>query len=229
MHGTTKHTGGDRLWVADLHLGHAKVADLRGFASVREHDTHILSQLAELDPWDTLWVLGDISSGKPEDERIALALLDQMVNAEMHLIAGNHDSVSSIHRRGFKKQREWLEVFDSVQQLGRVRINGQGVMMSHYPYARSGDGPGRGPGRYNEYRLPDMGLPLIHGHTHHYNPHMEIRTPPAAGGVYYASNLLDLSQFCVSWDANRGPVDEARLSTWVVDWREGREIRARAE
>lgn len=214
MRGIMKYTGGDRLWVADLHLGHAKVADLRGFASVREHDTHILSQLAELDPWDTLWVLGDISSGKPEDERIALALLDQMVSAEMHLIAGNHDSVSSIHRGGFKRQREWLEVFDSVQQFGRVRINGASVMMSHYPYARSGDGPGRGPGRYIEYRLPDVGLPLIHGHTHQTEPHM----PGASGYAPRQSDggfLPDLSQFCVSWDAHRGPVGESTMNDWI--------------
>lgn len=214
MHGVMKYTGGDRLWVADLHLGHAKVADLRGFASVREHDTHILSQLADLEPWDTLWVLGDISSGKPEDERIALALLDQMVNAEMHLIAGNHDSVSSIHRQGFKKQREWLEVFDSVQQFGRVRINGASVMMSHYPYARSGDGPGRPGSRYNEYRLSDMGLPLIHGHTHHTEPHM----PGMSGFAPRQSDgwfLPDLSQFCVSWDTRRGPVHESTLNDWI--------------
>ena len=203
-----------RFWTADLHLGHAKVADLRGFASVREHDTNILSQLAELDQWDTIWVLGDISSGKPEDERIALALLDQMVSAEMHLIAGNHDSVSSIHRGGFKKQREWLEVFDSVQQFGRVRINGQGVMMSHYPYARSGDGPGRGPGRHDEYRLPDRSLPLIHGHTHQPTPHMEM-------GIILGEDELfedvrwDTQQFCVSWDAHRGLVDEHQLNQWI--------------
>lgn len=214
MHGTMKRTGGDRLWVADLHLGHAKAAELRGFASVREHDTHILSQLAGLDPWDTLWVLGDISSGKPEDERIALALLDQMVSAEMHLIAGNHDSVSSIHRGGFKKQREWLEVFDSVQQFGRVRINGASVMMSHYPYARSGDGPGRPGSRYNEYRLPDAGLPLIHGHTHHTEPHM----PGTSGCAPRQSDggfLPDLSQFCVSWDAHRGLVGESIMNDWI--------------
>lgn len=208
-----------RFWTADLHLGHAKVAELRGFASVREHDTHILSQLAELDHWDTLWLLGDISSGKPEDERIALALLDQMVNAEMHLIAGNHDSVSSIHRGGFKRQREWLEVFDSVQQFGRVRINGSNVLMSHYPYARSGDGPGRGPGRYDEYRLQDTGMPLVHGHTHHTEPHMtrtqRVYGPPGASPAWEDREVPDLQQFCVSWDAHRGLVHESTMNDWI--------------
>lgn len=206
--------GQRRWWVADLHIGHAKVADLRGFASVREHDTAILGQLAEVEGDEMIWVLGDISSGKPEDERIALALLDQMVSAEMHLIAGNHDSVSSIHRGGFKKQREWLEVFDSVQQFGRVRINGQSVMMSHYPYARSGDGPDRGPGRHDEYRLPDRGFPMLHGHTHQPTPHMEV-------GIILGEDELfedvrwDTQQFCVSWDAHRGLVGEHQLNQWI--------------
>ena len=40
-----------RFWTADLHLGDPKVADIRGFASVREHDTAIISQLAELGPF----------------------------------------------------------------------------------------------------------------------------------------------------------------------------------
>lgn len=206
--------GQRRWWVADLHIGHAKVADLRGFASVREHDTHILSQLAEVEGDEMIWVLGDISSGKPEDERIALALLDQMVSAEMHLIAGNHDSVSSIHRGGFKKQREWLEVFDSVQQFGRVRVNGQGVMMSHYPYARSGDGPGRGPGRHDEYRLPDRSLPLIHGHTHQSTPHMEVGIILGEDGLF-EDVRWDTQQFCVSWDAHRGLVGEHQLNQWI--------------
>ncbi len=29
-----------RYWIADLHLGHEKVAKLRGFANTAEHDAH---------------------------------------------------------------------------------------------------------------------------------------------------------------------------------------------
>ena len=201
-----------RYWIADLHLGHSKVAGLRGFVTepgnFREHDATIMRQLSQLSADDEVWVLGDISSGRPEGEQRALTLLAQ-VKPKLHLIAGNHDSVSSIHRNGHKQQRRWLEVFESVQQFGRVRLNGRNVLMSHYPYARSGDGPDRGEARYLEYRLPDMGLPLIHGHTHQDAPLMEAGT--LAGGYY-----LDTSQFCVSWDAHRDLVTEHDLNQWLA-------------
>lgn len=207
-----------RYWIADLHLGHAKVAEIRGFKGYQEHDEHILNQLSKLTTGDMLWVLGDISSGSPKGEDYALWILKNEVQAPMHLIAGNHDSVSSIHRQGYKKQREWLETFDSIQQFGRLRMGGHHVLMSHYPYARSGDGPGRGEARYNEFRLPDVGAPLIHGHTHQTEPHMgkwadwELGLGLVPEGQ---EGALDTSQYCVSWDVHRRLVTEADLNKWV--------------
>lgn len=199
-----------RYWVADLHLGHSKVAEIRGFKSYQGHDDHILNQLSKLTAGDMLWVLGDISSGSSKGEDYALWILQNEVKAPMHLIAGNHDSVSSIHRQGYKKQREWLETFDSIQQFGRLRMGGHRVLMSHYPYARSGDGPGRGEARYNEFRLPDVGAPLIHGHTHQRTPH----AVPARLGQNHPG-VPDLQQYCVSWDVHRRLVTEADLNEWV--------------
>lgn len=197
-----------RFWTADPHLGHTLVSGLRGFATTDEHDEHLLRQISKLTEQDELWILGDISSGRRESEQRALLLLAANCRAPMHLIAGNHDSVSSIHRGGYKKQSEWMRVFASVQQFGRVRLNRRDVLMSHYPYARSNDGPGRGATRYAEFRLPDVGLPLIHGHTHQYEPHMEAGN--LAGGFYE-----DTSQFCVSWDAHRRLVTEGDLNKWL--------------
>lgn len=199
-----------RYWIADLHLGHAKVAALRGFESIDAHDLALMTQIEKLTEHDELWVLGDISSGRPEGEARALYLLSA-VRAEMHLIAGNHDSVSSIHRNGYKQQRRRLEVFESVQQFGRVRLYGQNVLMSHYPYARSGDGPGRGEARYLEYRMPDEGLPLIHGHTHQSEPHALVQR----WNYGKPETILDTTQFCVSWDAHRRLVTEHDLNQWL--------------
>lgn len=70
-----------RTWfTSDLHLGHPFVAELRGYdrgdADVERHDAAILGNLtAALSPGDTLWVLGDISSGWGPQEERALSLL----------------------------------------------------------------------------------------------------------------------------------------------------------
>jgi len=210
----TAHPPGNRFWIADLHFGHEKVSGLRGFASTEEHDAAVLEPLLALKPSDTAWVLGDLSSSKPADQLRALDLLSS-VPATLHLIAGNHDMVSSIHRNGWKHQRLFLQVFESVQQFGRCRLESEQVLMSHYPYARAGDGPGRGTARYLEYRLPDAEQPLIHGHTHHVAPHM----PTSDTGLERSADIgpgdVDQSMFCVSWDVNRGLVPEQQLNQWL--------------
>ena len=208
-----------RYWISDLHLGHRKVAEIRGFATIEEHDEAVLAPLRALRPGDHVWVLGDLSSSRPSEQQAALAALAQ-IPAELHLIAGNHDAVSSANRDGYKHQRAYLEVFESVQQFGRIAIAGQQVLMSHYPYARSGDGPGRGEGRHLEYRLPDQGRYLIHGHTHHTEPHMtrtqRVYGPPGASPMWEEREVPDLQQFCVSWDAHRGLVTEKTITDWVA-------------
>lgn len=210
---TPRHSG-RRFWVADLHLGHEKVAQLRGFAETADHDAAVLEQLLALNPSDTVWVLGDLASSKTTDQLRSLDLLAD-VPATLHLIAGNHDMVSSIHRDGWKHQRLFLQVFESVQQFGRIRLNGEPVLMSHYPYARAGDGPGRAGTRYLEYRLPDEEHPLIHGHTHHTAQHMSASETGRTAFSEAEARQLDHSMFCVSWDSNRALVTEAQITDWL--------------
>lgn len=191
-----------RYWTSDLHLGHPLVATLRGFGTVEAHDKEILEQIAALAPTDHLWILGDISSGRPEHEQAALAALADM-RVLMHLIAGNHDSVSGTNRTAYKRQRQWLTVFESVQQFGVVRLGGKRVLMSHYPYAHAGDGPGRGPERFTEYRLTDVGRLLLHGHTHQDREHV-------TGTRGHAR------MYSVGWDAHRHLVPERHLTDWAM-------------
>ena len=116
-------------FTSDLHLGHPFVAELRGFDDVEEHDRVILNNLRDsVRPGDTLWVLGDISSGwRPQEER-ALELLDDLLTPlrqaseplHVHLISGNHDSCHSLHEKAYERQARFLEVFDSVQDQHRV-------------------------------------------------------------------------------------------------------------
>lgn len=189
-----------RTWfTSDLHFGHQKVIELRGFKTDIAHDSAILRDWTEkVKPDDTVYVLGDLSCGKIADEERALDLIQPLPGIK-HLIAGNHDSVTSTGRRGWKRQRRFLDVFDSVRDFARLSVAGTMTLLSHYPYADQGDGPGRGEARYLQYRLPDLGMPLIHGHTHH---------TEAVQAAYPR-------QYCVSWDAHRGLTPMKDVETWV--------------
>lgn len=163
-------------FTSDLHLGHPFVAELRGFADVEEHDRVILNNLrANVRAGDTLWVLGDISSGwRPQEER-ALDLLGELFaelgqssagqsgdRVQVHLISGNHDSSHSLHEDAYLRQPRFLEVFDSVQDQQIMRWQDQDVWLSHFP--RPGFEHEGMESRFDELRLT---VPLlVHGHLH---------------------------------------------------------------
>lgn len=157
-------TGGI-FFTSDLHLGHRFVAGLRGFDDVEDHDYAVLEHWAgEITARDTVYVLGDISGGSGRTEARALNLMRGLPGTK-HLIAGNHDSVASIHRTGWKQADLFSETFTSVRDFGRIRLQKRDVLLSHYPYLGEGDDHTDAP-RYAQYRLPDLGGWLLHGHTH---------------------------------------------------------------
>lgn len=189
------------VWfVGDLHFGHEKVAQIRGFDSTDAHDRALVQQWKrQVSDGDTVYVLGDLSSGSRLGEVWALSLLRGLPGYK-RLIAGNHDSISSIHREQSPHTWEFREVFERIGDFGRVKVNQRQVMLSHYPYASQGDGPNRGPMRYAEYRLPDVGHPLIHAHTHHSDPYSGSRTGRG---------------MCVSWDAWGRLVNLGDVARWL--------------
>lgn len=181
------------FFTSDPHLGHAKVAEIRGFDSIEAHDDTVMaSYYRALQLGGALWVLGDISSGSSTGEREALQKfrdLREMTGAAIHLIVGNHDSASPIHRNAHTRQRVFMDAFDSVQTFARRRGPGRrDVLLSHYPYPEAGDGPHREGARYLYARIPDGPAWLLHGHTHQ----PEFRSGPRS--------------LHVGWDAHRGPV-----------------------
>lgn len=190
-----------RWFIGDLHFGHEKVALIRGFDSTETHDVAIVKKWnRQVQEDDEVFVLGDISGGSARGEDYALTLLATLPGIK-HLTAGNHDSVSSIHRDGYKKQERWRGVFASIRDFGRIRVEGRDVLLSHYPYLSQGEGPGRKPEiRYAQYRLTEQGLPLVHAHTHH--------TDPFDGSP---SGL----EMCVSWDAWRRLVNYGDIAQWI--------------
>lgn len=152
----------DVFFTSDLHLGHAKVAEIRGFASPAAHDQAVLDHLADyVGRDDTLIVLGDLALKGAATAR-ALALLTQLPCAK-HLVWGNHDEGHPQHRNAPARHARYLGVFDTVASAARRRVDGAEVLLSHYPY--DGDHDGR-PDRDVQWRLRDCGVPLLHGHVH---------------------------------------------------------------
>jgi calcineurin-like phosphoesterase family protein len=160
-----------KTWfTSDLHFGHPYVSSLRGFGTSREdadteaHDVVITENWGNVVGYDdTVWVLGDIV-GRYQDTEYALDIIKELPGTK-HLIAGNHDAVSSIHKNAWEHQRQWLDTFESIQQYAQLRMQGQRVLLSHFPYLGTGSDH-TADVRYTQYRLPDEGLILLHGHTH---------------------------------------------------------------
>lgn len=147
---------------SDLHLGHKFVAKLRGFDDVTEHDALIIRNIRkQVKENDTLYILGDVAMGgwaetiKPVKE----------LSFTKVLVTGNHDRcfVGSQNGIGHIGDVAVRGGFHAVTQFARLRVD-QEYMLSHFPYE---DIDTAGPeGRFDEYRLKDMGIPIFHGHTH---------------------------------------------------------------
>lgn len=152
------------FFTADLHLAHPKLSGLRGFDTVAAHDAAVMAALYRLAPeTDALWVLGDICAGGIVSMESALTQMST-VHVPMHLVTGNHDPVHPMYRGGQKHFGDYAAVFDSVQQVARTKVGDNGALLSHFPYAGTPDRLSRK--SFDQYQLPDLGMWLIHGHTH---------------------------------------------------------------
>lgn len=153
------------IWfTSDLHIGHTPIAALRGFSTVAAHDATLADRWdAIVRPSDQVWILGDLSIGG----KATTAALNWIAARPgvKHLIAGNHDDCHPMRSKAHK-QRRFLQVFESVAAAGTLKIAGQRTLLSHFPYAGDPDGDHTTEPRYPEWRLPDTGQWLLHGHTH---------------------------------------------------------------
>lgn len=156
-------------FTSDLHLGHEKVSEVRGFDSTTAHDLTVLSGMGRsLSKGDNLWILGDLSAGGANAQRRALQTLDEFAeihDVNLHLISGNHDGVHPLHRDSHKWLPAYDKVFDSVQPFARRRLAGRNLWVSHFPWRGGGDHTEFE--RFDTVRLNDDGTSwLLHGHTH---------------------------------------------------------------
>ena len=171
-------------FTADLHLGDELVARNRGYSNVHDYDDMIVETVISTVLEDsTLWILGDLMGWSSRREH-ALSLLQHVqfeTGVIMHLVPGNHDTCHPMHRHAHKEQSKYFGVFTSVLPFAKIRHNRGDVLLSHFPYK----GDHTVEQRFNQWRLRDYGLPLIHGHTHQPTP----------------TDVTRPNQVCVSWDA----------------------------
>ena len=154
-------TGSVFYW-SDLHLGHNKVAKLREFSTTEEHDAAIIDAwAATVTPRDTVWVLGDLTAGGARDTRNALNTIGKLPGTK-RLITGNHDKLHPINRPRVSDYSAWLDTFATIDNAARIKLHGTSVLLSHFPY----DGDHTGQDRHSQWRLRNLGAPLIHGHVH---------------------------------------------------------------
>lgn len=160
-----------RYWTSDTHLGHRRIIELcdRPFADVEEMNREIIDRWNFIvQPDDEVWHLGDVALGTIAE---TLPLIGKL-NGRKKLIVGNHDRVFPGTANRKMRERfgpEYAKLFDlGYYPLGcttwlDMPHGRQEVAVSHFPY----DGDSHDDeDRFRDFRLPDNGMPLIHGHTH---------------------------------------------------------------
>lgn len=151
-------------FTSDTHFNHQSMVSREWrpqFKTVSHMNEYMIDQWnTVVAPGDDVWHLGDWALG---DFAHGLSIVKRL-NGHVHLIPGNHDRVHPGERNAHKWQKAYIDAgFESVQAFARRGILGQSVLLSHFPY----EGDHREDERFSQWRLPDEGLWLIHGHVHH--------------------------------------------------------------
>lgn len=116
-----------KIWfTSDTHFYHKNILKFcpttrRGKDEVEMTELMIQAWNNKVDPKDTVYHLGDVSFGDEEKTRSVLFRL----NGHINLIKGNHDkaALSATCKKRFSDIRDYL----------RTRIDGQDVVMFHFP------------------------------------------------------------------------------------------------
>lgn len=164
------------VWfTSDLHWGHRAIAFQRRYGhwpadkadvtaeDVAWHNDRLAAQWdAAVRRDDVVWVCGDlIANTKSLTE--ALLWISRRPGVK-HFLWGNHDPGHPLHSDSHKWDDVYRGAFASVGVLRKRRILGQEVYLSHFPYEDvAADSP---EGRYEQHRLLNLRVPIIHGHTH---------------------------------------------------------------
>lgn len=127
-------------FTADWHLGHTKLLRMlsRPFEDDTDYMFHIVGLLRSLDrQTDRLYILGDVFWKKEILEEVL-----PFFPIETHIILGNHDH----------KLKNHLKRVKSVSQIKGIEIDGQYVVLCHYPM--------------RAWNRSHYGAWQLHGHSH---------------------------------------------------------------
>jgi calcineurin-like phosphoesterase family protein len=151
-----------QVWhMSDEHFGHKAIIpyEKRPFASAEEMDAFIVEQHNKVvRKNDLVFHYGDVTCDRLEPlENVA------KLNGRHILIAGNHDGVHPLHRDWYKYMPRYIEAgFEAIAPWARRRVAEFEFLQSHFPYY----GDHTDNVRFDQYRLKDQGLPIVHGHVH---------------------------------------------------------------
>ena len=148
-------------FTSDIHYEHRLLSFLRGFDSPEAHDDSFDEMWrSTVGKNDLVWILGDLhmSGYRPALERMAA------LPGRKRIVLGNHDAAHPMHRTAGAAFGPFTDVFEQVTTAATIRLNGRKVLSSHFPY--DGEGRRTGSERFTQWRLKDLGEPLLHGHTH---------------------------------------------------------------
>ena len=162
---------------SDWHVGHKNILRLcdRPFRDLDHmHDT-LRKNFSALPADATLVNLGDAVMG----DRIAnLALIKNMgIKAKHILKPGNHDECWSGNENDARRVKYTpyyedafdgiyhlpiLSITDDTKPVGEFGLHPVLAWANHFPY----EGDSHDKPRYDNFRYPDEGTPIVHGHTH---------------------------------------------------------------
>lgn len=161
-------------YCSDLHIGHTRIAHLRGFAHADTWENYVFDELARLKRDDVLYILGDLAFGKAATDRTYDKLAALKIR-QINLTWGNHDLGRPSSRHPNKRlTRRAYDTFTLADSILSRSVNKTRVLLSHYPYDTV---PSQHPDDETNLdtdeipsrrllRLHDFGLPLVHGHVH---------------------------------------------------------------
>jgi calcineurin-like phosphoesterase family protein len=134
---------------SDWHLSHKRISEFCPFSrkgnAPQEMNELIFANISkQVKRGDVIYNIGDISFGK-EEETLKFLNAIKRLGVEHHLILGNHDYA-------MKKNPRLLEQFNSVQDYKEAKIQGQNIVMSHFPM--------------ETWSQSHRGAWMLHGHKH---------------------------------------------------------------